>query len=393
MAPMRIALVHMRHAHSGGTERYLNLVSAHLAGAGHEVSVICRTHEQPSHPDIKFEVLRRLSLTGAGRMMAFARAVEQHVADTCYDLVFGLGKTWTHDVIRMGGGCHGTYLETAHDATLTKTERLVKKGARKHRMALDIEARALAPDASRRSGGRPLVITNSNLVKRDVIQRYRIEDAGVQVIYNGTDTERFHPRHRAAAGAELRASLGWSGGEEVLLFLGTGYGRKGLDLVLEATARLAPERPGLRLLVVGYDSSQGAFEAQAKKLGIADRCAFLGGRRDAEVCFGAADVYALPTRYDPFANSTLEAMAAGLPTITTQTNGGSELITEGESGSVLSKSPTAEELADRTAHWFDHRASGAAAARTIAEGHDAHFMVETTRQLLEQQASTKAPIR
>jgi UDP-glucose:(heptosyl)LPS alpha-1,3-glucosyltransferase len=169
----------------------------------------------------------------------------------------------------------------------------------------------------------------------------------------------------------------------VLLFLGTGYGRKGLDLVLQAAAQLAPSSPALRVLVVGYDSNAKAFEARAAELGLADRCQFLGGRRDAEVCFGASDVYALPTHYDPFANSTIEAMASGLPTITTPTNGGSELIEEGVSGSVLSPSPTPEELAARITFWFEHRAAGAQAARLMAEQHDARFMVQETQALLE----------
>ncbi len=283
----------------------------------------------------------------------------------------------------MGGGCHATYLELAHNATLTPMERLFRKGALKHKLALDIEKRALAPNGSRKGGGRPLIITNSNLVKRDVVQRHGVDPEGIRVVYNGTDTERFHPSHRGNKGAELRESLGWNSDHQVLLFLGTGYGRKGLDLVLEATARLAPKYDALRLMIVGYDSSATVFETRAQQLGIADRCAFLGGRRDAEICFGAADVYALPTRYDPFANSTIEAMAAGLPTITTQTNGGCELIEEGVSGSVLSEQPSPDELAERLGFWFLNREAGSQAARRVAEQHDAKFMVQKTQAILE----------
>ncbi|MCA9000680.1 MAG: glycosyltransferase family 4 protein [Planctomycetes bacterium] len=380
---MRLALVHMRHAHSGGTERYLNLLSAHLVEAGHEVTIVCRSHEAPSHESLRFEVLRPFSLTGAGRMWNFAKAVEAHVARSNYDLVFGLGKTWTHDVIRMGGGCHATYLELAHDATLTPLERLVNKGARKHRLALEIERRALAPDPRRKTGGRPVIITNSELVQRDVMERYGIDASGIHVVYNGTDTERFHPRLGETAGAQLRASLGWNGEHQVLLFLGTGYGRKGLDLVLQAAAQLAPKNDALRVMIVGYDSNAAAFQSRAAELGIADRCQFLGGRRDAEVCFAAADVYALPTHYDPFANSTIEALASGLPTITTQTNGGSELIQEGVSGSVLSQDPTPEELADRIAYWLANRERGALAAREVAVRHAAGKKVQETEDILK----------
>lgn len=380
---MRIALIHMRHAPSGGTERYLNLLSAHLADAGHEPVIVCRSHAEPHHAGVRFVRLRPFSLGAAARLWKFAEAVEAHVARTPYDLVFGLGKTWSHDVIRMGGGCQETYLETAHEATRTRLDRLLNKGARKGRLGLEIERRALAPGAYR------TVITNSELVRRDAMARHAIPSDRIRVIHNGCDTQLFHPRLRRGAGAELRRSLGWGADEEVLLFLGTGYGRKGLDLVLEAAARLAPTRPGLRLLVVGYDSARPAWEARAAKLGLARRAAFLGGRSDPEACFGAADVYALPTRYDPFANSTVEAMACGLPTITTRTNGGCELIEEGLEGSVLSETPTAEELAERVAYWIEHRERGAAAARRRALANRAEDKLEETRELLEELAAAK----
>lgn len=378
---MRIALVHIRHAHSGGVERYLNLLATHLAEAGHRPVVVCRSYEEPLPPGAEAVRLRPLSIGPTARMRNFAGAVEAHLRVNDYDLVYALGRTTGHDVIRLGGGCHATYLELAHEATRSPIARLMRGGAAKHRATLELEARGLAPGAYRR------VITNSEMTKRDAIARYAIPEELVSVIHNGADTERFHPRLRDGAGRELRASLGWSEAEEVLLFLGTGYGRKGLDRVLEATALLALERPALRLLVVGHDSGRASFEARAAELGIAGRTRFLGGRRDAEVCYAAADVYALPTRYDPFANSTVEALASGLPTITTLTNGGHELIEEGVDGSVLSESADADELAERVAHWLDHRAQGSAAARAKAERHRAPLKMEETRLLLEELAS------
>ncbi|MFT7487581.1 MAG: UDP-glucose:(heptosyl)LPS alpha-1,3-glucosyltransferase, partial [Candidatus Paceibacteria bacterium] len=317
---MKIALVHMRHAASGGTERYLNLLSSHLAEAGHEPIIVCRSHGEPQHPAVQFVRLRPFSIGAAARMWNFARAVEKHVNEVPYDVVFGLGKTWSQDIIRMGGGCHQTYLDLAHEATRSPVERILRKGARKQRLALEIERRAFLPGAYQQ------VITNSRLTREDAMQRHGIPADKIHVIHNGTDTERFHPSLRAGIGLELRRSLGWKGAEEVLLFLGTGYGRKGLDHVLAGTAQLAKSRPLLRLLVVGYDSSRAQWEARAEQLGVADRCQFLGGRSDPEACYGAADVYILPTRYDPFANSTIEALACGLPTITTASNGGSEVI-------------------------------------------------------------------
>ena len=330
MLPMRVGLIHMRHARTGGTERYLDQLSTYLAEAGHEPVIVCRSHEQASHEAVRFEVLRPLALGRAQRLMTFARAVERHVAETAYDVVFGLGKTWTHDVTRLGGGLHATYIERAHRATERPIERWVGFSSWKNRAALAIEQRALAPDAVRK------VITNSEFVRRDVEARYGVAPETIEVVYNGVDHERFHPGLRSGAGAELRHSLEFQPEDLVLLFLGTGYGRKGLDLVLEAFARVAPERPEARLMVVGYDSRRREFEERARELELDGKTRFLGGRRDAEACYGAADLYTLPTRYDPFANSTLEALAVGLPVITSDANGGSELLTAGVEGSVVS---------------------------------------------------------
>ena len=368
----------MRQAGTGGTERYLNQVAKLACERGHEVTIVCRSHEEPPHPDCRFEVLRPFSIGGAMRMKNFARAVEAHVKSASYDLVFGLGKTYTHDLIRLGGGCHATYLELAHRDTLEPWEKVVGKGKLKHRLALQIEDRALARGAYRR------VITNSEMVKRDVIERHAVPEDAVDVVYNGVDCERFDLSLRENLGSKLRGSLGIGPGERVVLFLGTGYGRKGLAPLMEAFARLAKSDASLTLMVVGYDSAQSSFERRAAELGLAGRVHFLGGRRDTETCYAAANLYVLPTRYDPFANTTLEALASGLPVITTRTNGGHELLSEGVDGSVLD-APDADEIERALRFWTDgNRCQAArAATRSLAERHPARRVAEESLAVCE----------
>ncbi len=375
---MRIALVHMRHAHTGGTERYLNHLARYLAERGDDVTIVCRRHEEAPHAAVRFEVLHNLAIGGAWRMSSFARAVERHVAAADYDLVFGLGKTWTHDVIRLGGGCHQTYLDLAHADTLSAAEKLVGKGRLKQKAALAIEARALAPGAYKR------VITNCEMVKRDAMERHAIPAELVEVVYNGVDLERFHPRHRADN--PVRREAGFGPDDRVVLFLGTGYGRKGLDRVLDAFPAVMSERSDARLLVVGYDGARPSFERRAAALGLGERARFLGGRRDAEVCFGAADVYALPTRYDPFANATLEALATGLPVVTTDANGASELIGEAE-GTVLGRGSDAGDVTAALLHWLDRGSNGA--PRALAERHSIESKLEATAAILAAVAGEK----
>jgi UDP-glucose:(heptosyl)LPS alpha-1,3-glucosyltransferase len=176
-----------------------------------------------------------------------------------------------------------------------------------------------------------------------------------------------------------------------VLFLGTGYYRKGLDRVLQAFPALLRREPRARLLVVGYDSNHASFARHAATLDIAARVCFLGGRRDAEACFAAADLYVLPTRYDPFANSTLEALAAGLPVITTAANGASEILTAGVDGTVLAADAPPRALADALLLWSDRDLlrRGAHAARSLAERYPEQQTVETSRVLLEQVAKEK----
>jgi UDP-glucose:(heptosyl)LPS alpha-1,3-glucosyltransferase len=380
---MHVALVHLRHRETGGTERYLQQIAAHLAAEGHAVTVVCRSHERPPHPAVRFVILRDVALGKPWRMWAFARAVERHVRTASYDVVFALGKTWTHDVIRLGGGCEQTYLDVAHQATLRPWERRLATGLLQHRVALAIEARALAPGAYER------VITNSEMVKRDVMQRYHVPPDHVTVIYNGVDLSRFDRQRHQAVAAALRAGCGFSVDDFVVLFLGTGYGRKGLARVMDAFPRLRREHPRARLMVVGYDSAQSAFARRAERLGIAASVRFLGGRRDAEVCFAAADLYVLPTYYDPFANSTLEALASGLPVVTTESNGASEVLSHRVNASVLPADADHDALLDEMRFWIegDRARQAREPARALASEYPEAQTVRASRAVLEEVAA------
>jgi len=383
---MRIALVHMRHAPTGGTERYLDLLAAFLAERGHDVTIVCRSHAAAPHPAVRFRVLHPLALGKSWRMWSFAVAVERLLRRERFDLVYGLGRTWSQDVVRLGGGLHATYLAQAHAASLSGIERPFRGGL-KHPLALRIEARALAKGAYRR------IVTNSDMVRRDLLAHYDVRADDVVTIHNGADLERFHPELRHSIGRQLRAAWGFDADELVVLFLGTGYGRKGLDLLLDAFPELARICPEARLVVVGYDSGHRRFRRRATANGIAERVQFLGGRRDAEACYAAADLYALPTRYDAFANSTVEALASGLPVVTTSSNGGAELIAPHVEGSVFDVADGADALAAELRYWADPelRSAAAAAARARAETCGARTQLIRTEELLLEVAAERTP--
>ncbi len=379
-----IALVYATHHYAGGAERYLNQLAAHLAGEGHAVTIVCRRHEEPPHPAVRFERLRvRSPGSNAWRMWAWARAVERHLAARPYDVVVGLGRTWSQDVVRFGG-CHQTWLELERRHLLGPWDRWRRKGALKGRVALAIERRALAPGRFRR------VLANSALVRDDLVRRYRLPEERSVVIYNGVDATRFHPRLRGGPGLELRRRLGFDDDAVVLLFIGSGWDRKGLRPLLASLARL-PERA--RLLVVGRDKRRGDYEALAGRSGAAGRVRFLEWVREPEACFAAADLHVLPTLYDGFAYTIFEAFATGIPVVTTRGAGASELIEPGLHGEVLAADCGADDLAASLAGWLDdeRRARAAPAVRALAEKHSVERCMEaTTRLILDVAAERRA---
>ena len=119
---MRIALTHLRHAKTGGTERYLDRLAAFLAARGHAPTIVCRSHAAAPHPAVRFEVLHGLALGGAWRTWSFARAVERHLRAREYDLVFGLGRTWCQDVLRLVAGGRDVQVKTTAPRTIARPE-------------------------------------------------------------------------------------------------------------------------------------------------------------------------------------------------------------------------------------------------------------------------------
>lgn len=373
----------MRHAHTGGTERHLNQVALHLAAAGHEVTILCRSHEEPPHPRVQFEVLRPLAIGATWRAASFARAVQHYLERASFDVVYGLGRTWTQDALRLGGGSHATYMELAHDATRVGIKGLTSLLAPKNKFNLFAERRALLSPSLRK------IVVNARMVQDDISSRYGLPPERFELIYNGVDLERFSPRHRMTAGARMRSALGLAPTTPAVLFLGSGFARKGLDRLLHALAR--SRRRDAHLIVVGYDSAEAMYQSLAKSLGLAERTRFLGGRRDTEACYAAADLYVLPTRYDPFANTTLEALASGLPVITSQTNGACELINT-SAGSVYDVHNDDDLWSEAIDSWLEPKALslGGQAARALAEQHSIESKMEATSHMLESMAGKHA---
>ena len=175
------------------------------------------------------------------------------------------------------------------------------------------------------------VICNPHMVKNEIQQYFGLDATKLHVVYSGVDTQDYHPRLKLQHRAPLRAQYHIPDNAPLFLFVGSGFDRKGLPALMQAMIAL-PETA--HLLVVGKDKKLNTFKARALSSGLSQRVHFAGSQNDVKPYYGAADVFVLPTLYDPFPNVALEAMACGLPIITSFKSGAAELVRNGENGFV-----------------------------------------------------------
>ena len=288
---------------AGGVETVASHLARGLAAREVEVAVVCRVAEVPNPPGVALRSVRVPTFWQPLRVLAFSRAAAR-ATRSGFDVVHSLARTRHQDIFRAGGGSHAAYME--HTYRFVRTRALLSP---RHRVLLSIEERVFRDP-------RQLIQCNARRSADEIARRFHVPAERLVTIYNGVDTERFHPTRRAAAREKARLDLQIPG--PAGLFVGSGFHRKGLDRALRALARSAP--PNAILLIAGAGNPK-RYRALATKLGIETRVRFLGRRSDVEFLHAAADLFVLPTRYDPFANACLEAMASGLPVATTLANG------------------------------------------------------------------------
>jgi len=194
------------------------------------------------------------------------------------------------------------------------------------------------------------------MVKRDIVAHFNFPEESIAVVFNTVDLERFHPSIREQYRYAKRRELGIQDGAIVLLFAGNNYRLKGLEPLLFALALLKKRSPGvpLRLIVLGRGQIW-LYRRMAQRLGVADSVFFLGPVAGMEPYYAVSDIYVHPTFYDSCSLTVLEALACGLPAVTTRFNGASDAILSGEGGKIVQDPADAEEIADAIAFYFDEQ--------------------------------------
>jgi UDP-glucose:(heptosyl)LPS alpha-1,3-glucosyltransferase len=318
---VKIALVHKRFDLKGGTERDLYLTAEGLRGLGHEVHLFCSEFAVQVPAGV---TAHRVAVAPFGRtagLWSFATRAPKIAAAYHCDVVIAFGRILKQDLLRSGGGSHRGFLQRlGHEGGWRR--RLWQRASIYHRSVLAIERRQY------QKGGYKEIIAVSTEVKRDLMMNYQIPEHCITVLYNGVDRNRFHPSRRDQAHALIRARWKIPADAPVVLFVGNGFRRKGLDRLLGVwdSVRLTD----IWLIVVGDDARLARYKAWGDRVG-QGRVIFTGRQSDVENYYAAADLVALPAVQEAFGNVILEALSSGLPVLVSREVGAVEIL----SGTLL----------------------------------------------------------
>jgi UDP-glucose:(heptosyl)LPS alpha-1,3-glucosyltransferase len=327
---LRIALV-ILHADParGGAERYTVDLAAGLRGRGHEVRVISSSFAPGPLPLGAV----RLNIGGGtrlGRYMQFLDKLDAHLLAHPYDIVHAMLPVRQCDVYHPHAGIAAEAIRSGH----LKYEGPVMQVISQYANRMNLRRRRFAAiERELLTGPRPpVVLLLSEYVKRGLAGHYTIEPSRLATLFNATDLQRFDPAGRPQAGEEVRLRFQIGSDRVVALMIAQDFRRKGLAEAVEAVARIKDQR--LILLVVGKQNPT-PYQKLAAKHGVANRVLFAGTTNDPYAFYRSADLFVLPTRHDPCSLVVLEALAMGVPVISTKFNGACEIMEEGRHGCVL----------------------------------------------------------
>ncbi|MEN4892269.1 glycosyltransferase family 4 protein [Erwinia billingiae] len=321
MSKVRLAIVRQKYRPDGGAERFISRALEALDDDSLELNIITRSWQGEPKPEWHLHICNPKKWGRISRERGFAVAARTCWQQEKFDIVQSHERIAGCDIFRAGDGVHRVWLEQ-RARVVSPVQRLLTQVSRYHRYVMTAEEEMFRSPALKK------IICNSLMVKNDIMRCFQVPEEKFAVIYNAIDSTRFMPA-TAEQRQQSREQLNLPDNAKVFIYVGSGFERKGLKASISALAAT-----DAHLLVVGQDKQQSRYENLARSLGCEKRIHFLGVQNNVIPFYHAADSLILPTLYDPFPNVILEAMACGLPVITSFTCGGAEFIIDGKQGFV-----------------------------------------------------------
>ncbi len=301
---MQLLICRRAWSPTGGAERYIRRLTGRLAETGIPAGLVTGT----DWPEAAWGGHELIRIPGDAR--AFARGVVALKARRPEALFFAFDRIPGADLFRAGDGLHAAWLDRLRAEEGALADWLRRRRGRQRRL-LTLERELFDTPSP------PRIIANSRMVAAEIRQAFAIPADHLTVIPNGFDPPVLSDAQRAARRAAVRQALGCRPADTLALFLGSGWKRKGAQAAVDAVRSLA--RRDLHLALAGKGRAARTDDPRIHSVGpLADPTDHLL----------AADLFVLPTLYDPFSNACLEAAAFGLPVLTTDANGFAEVLTE-----------------------------------------------------------------
>ena len=361
--PLKIAILLDKFLPSRGGERYFSFLARELARRGHEVHVFATKVEDAGSLPYRVHLIPVWNHPRSLRILSFRRNSTRILREDHFDIVHGAAESPAVDVLNPHGGVERAYLAQEFASIRSRLYLVYKLMKRylsvRHYLEVGLQA------ALYRGRGIKKVIAISSMIKSDIVRYYGFPEDRIAVVFNCVDLSRFHPHNRAIYREKKRKELAVADDVLLLLFAGNNYRLKGLETLIRALPLLKRDFPGrtFHLLVAGRGHAR-PYQRLSRLLGVSADVSFLGSVTGMEHYYAASDIYVHPTFYDSCSLTVLEALASGLPVVTSRFNGASDAILSGEGGQIITNPADPRELASAIASYVDEKSRDR--ARTVA---------------------------
>jgi len=350
---------------AGGAEAYAVDLAASLIAKGWEVHFLGCSWDGKPEGVVFHQISLWPWLPSWCQLLQFALQHRRLVSQECFDITLGFGNTIVMNVYQSHGGVHAY-------STRRKMFYLSSKGQRflKHcfcLLSIKYWVRNWIESAPFRMRPMPRIIAISQMVVDDYQSYFGIERGHIDLVYNGIDTDRHHVGNRATMRGELRKKWGLRDRSVAFLFMSYTLRKKGLLVLMAAAAKLKEEGADFKVVVVGGEPDAG-INKRLTELNVREEFVFCGPSKEPERYFANSDVFVLPTYYDTCSLVVMEAMANGLPVITTSANGAAGIINNRINGWVIPHPPTASDLTKAMSWFLDDQRLQAMAAEAAETG-------------------------
>ncbi len=366
---MKIALTIYKYLPTkGGGEGYLANFANQLAERGHDVHIFASKWES-NNDKIHFHTIPSIRYPKFLKDISFVINCYNTMTKSHYDIVQVVGRALGMNIFNPHCGVEKAWLKQDFLSINCPLSRFLKHITAFFSFRQNF---ILWLDRKQYMGkGVSRIIAISDMIKNDIIKYHNIDPQKIDVVYNGVDLQRFNPDNKMKYRTVVRKEL--SLGEEfIILYISNNFRLKGLFTLIKSMGELKKSGKNFKTLIIGR-GNEGPYRKLATNLDCLENLIFLGHVGEIEKYYAASDLYVHPTFYDSCSLVVTEALASGLPVITTIYDGASGVMEDGREGFVLGDPKDHRVLAEKISLFFDDvfRQKRSIAAREKAEKYPA----------------------